>query len=157
VQLRRLSWLSRDHELVGDDGRSLAQLRLRAFREAGEVLLPDGRRWSVHRDPNFGPWRLEDGDGATLVTATKEGLGERFTVAWPAGTLRLERRAALGRRHLEVLDGVSGAGIGEVRPLGLAGHRYDLDLPAVPQEVVGTIAWLVAMLAQRDAAVAAQH
>jgi hypothetical protein len=157
VRLRRLGWLSRDHELVGGDGRPLAQLRLRAFREAGEVLLRDGRCWSVRRDPNFGPWRLQDGTGTTLVAATKEGLRERFTVSWPGGSLRLERRASFGRRHLEVLDSTSGARIGEVRQLGLSGRASDLDLPAAPQEVVAMIAWLVAMLGQRDAAVAAQH
>ena len=156
MQLRRLSWLSRDHELVGDDGRSLAQVRLRAFREAGEVLTTDGRQWAVQRDPNFGPWRLIDEGGAVLVTATKE-MRERFTVEWPAGSLRLERRASFGRRVLEVLDGASGARVGEVRQQGLSGRSYDLELPSAPAEVVAMVAWLAAMLAQRDAAVAAQN
>jgi hypothetical protein len=156
VQLRRLSWLSRDHELVGDDGRSLAQVRLRAFREAGEVLAADGRRWTVRRDPNFGPWRLTDDSGTVLVTATKE-LRERFTLEWPAGSLRLERRTTFGRRVLEVLDGASGARVGEVRQRGLSGRSYDLSLPDLPEEAVATVAWLAAMLAQRDASVAAQN
>jgi hypothetical protein len=157
VQLRRLSWLSRDHELVGDDGQPLAQLRMRAFREAGEILTADGRRWDVRRDPNFGPWRITDGDGVELAVAEKEGLRERFAVRWPQGELRLERRSNLGRRSLEVLDGASGTPVGEVRSEGWAGRLHTLDLPVAPDEVVGTIAWLVVMLAQRDASAAAQN
>jgi hypothetical protein len=156
VQLRRRGPFSRDHELVGEDGVSLAQVRLQALREAGEIEAADGRRWTVRRDPGFGPWRVADEGGATLVTATKDGLRERFEIEWPTGGLRLERRSSLGQRRLEVLDGASGARVGEIRQRGWTGSTHELDLPIAPDEVVGTVAWLVAMLVQRDAAAASQ-
>jgi hypothetical protein len=103
-----------------------------------------------------GPWRVADEGGATLVTATKDGLRERFEIEWPTGGLRLERRSSLGQRRLEVLDGASGARVGEIRQRGWTGSTHELDLPIAPDEVVGTVAWLVAMLVQRDAAAASQ-
>jgi hypothetical protein len=157
VRLRRLSALSRDHELLGHDGQRLAEVRLRAFREAGEVLAADGRRWTVERAPNFGPWNVSDERGTTVVTVTKEGLRERFSVTWPTGGLLLTRRAALGRRLMDVVDAASGEKVGDISQQGRVARTFDLDLPVTPDEVLGAIAWVLAMLAQRDAAVAAQH
>jgi hypothetical protein len=157
VLLRRPKAFSADHELVGDDGLPLAQVRLRSLREAGEIETTDGRRWTVRRDPGFGPWRITDESGATLVTATKDGIRDRFAIEWASGALRLERRTSLGQRRLELLDAASGATVGEVRQRGWAGRTYELTLPNAPDEVLGTVAWLVAMLARRDATAASQN
>jgi hypothetical protein len=157
VLLRRPNPFSTDHELVGDDGLPLAQVRLQALREAGEIETTDGRRWTVRRDPAFGPWRITDGTGATLVTVTKDGLRDRFTIGWATGALRLERRTSLGQRRLELLDAAAGASVGEVRQRGWTGRTYELTLPIAPDEVLGTVAWLVAMLARRDATAASQN
>jgi len=150
MELRRRGFAGQRYELAGDDGVLVAEITVRAMREAGVVTTVDGREWHLARQPGFGPWHTTAADGAVLVTTTKLDLRERFDLSWPAGRWRVERRGGFFRRRLEVLDTADGQVVGEVVQTSPTRGIHHLSVPLVADEVLATIAFLAVLLDRRD-------
>lgn len=148
--LRRRGLTGQRYDLVGPDG-GRCEVRLRPLREGATVTAGDGSGWRIERDPGFGAWRtrsLDDG-GEALVTVVKGFSRERYELDFDHGHLVLVRRRGFHRRHMELLDG-QGAVVGEVVRATVWSGAYDLRLPALPDAVLATVAFLVVLLNRRD-------
>ena len=150
--LRRRGLTGQRYDLVDDDGE-VARVRLRHLRQGATVTAPDGSGWRIEREPRFGAWQTRplegDGDGGPLVTVDKGFSRERYRLRWEAGQLVLVRRRGFHRRRLGLVD-AHGAPVGEVVRATVWTGAYDLRLPAYPESVTATIAFLVVLLNRRD-------
>lgn len=148
--LRRRGLTGQRYDLVDVDG-AVAGVRLRPLRQGATVTADDGSGWRIERDRGFGAWRTRplDGEGDPLVTVVKGFGRERYELDWDGGHLVLVRRRAFHRRRMDVLDG-RGAVVGEVVRATMWTGTYDLRLPAQPEAVTATIAFLVVLLNRRD-------
>ena len=148
--LRRRGLTGQRYGLRGPDG-GLSEVRLRPLREGATVTAPDGPGWRIERDPGFGAWRTRavDGEGDPLVTVVKGFSRERYELDWDGGHLVLVRRRGFHRRRMDLLDGVGGV-VGEVVRATVWTGTYELRLPALPDPVLATIAFLVVLLNRRD-------
>ncbi|HSK24055.1 MAG TPA: hypothetical protein VK906_12800 [Egicoccus sp.] len=148
--LRRRGLTGQRYDLVGPDGE-LCEVRLRPVREGAVVTAGDGSGWRIERDPGFGAWRTRpvEGGGEPLVSVVKGFSRERYELDFDRAHLVLVRRRGFHRRRMDLLDG-RGAVVGEVVRATVWSGAYDLRLPALPDAVLATIAFLVVLLNRRD-------